>query len=92
MASRNPWLAAVLSFVVAGLGQLYAGRNRRALAFFALEILTAGVAYSFQGMVSDAGTVLNIAVSIVAAGDAYRIAKNMPSQPRGSEKEYYVDS
>jgi signal peptidase I len=37
-ASRDPWLAANLSWSIPGLGQFYAGRRRLGLAFLSLEI------------------------------------------------------
>ncbi|HVM30387.1 MAG TPA: LCP family protein [Candidatus Limnocylindrales bacterium] len=40
---RSPGLAALLSFLLPGLGQLYAGRPRRALLFLVPALLTWGV-------------------------------------------------
>src|SRR5689334_4650020 len=36
--SRDPWLAANLSWSVPGLGQFYAGQRRAGLAFLSVEI------------------------------------------------------
>lgn len=55
---RHPWLAALLSSFVMGLGQLYNGRLRAAMLWFAAEFLgmvifiaalAAGLAYTFEG-------------------------------------------
>lgn len=71
---KNPILAAILSFIIAGLGQLYIRRFYRATAFFLLEIITSYTAFSIHLYL---GSLLNLLVSIIAAYDAYKIAKEI---------------
>ena len=93
---KNPVLAALLSFLLAGLGQLYLGRIRRGILFFILEIITA--VFSFYGdswlgtggieseiSIRNFGYILNLAVSLWAAYDAYVIAKKINM---GIEEKY----
>ena len=54
---RRPWVAALLSLLMMGLGQLYNGQPRRAAAFLAFSvvsfvatILLAPALLSFQGL------------------------------------------
>jgi TM2 domain-containing membrane protein YozV len=70
--AKNPWIAAFLSFLIGGLGQLYVGRIRRALTFFSLEIVTGFIWLKINDPI---GYALNIIVGLVAVIDAYRIAK-----------------
>jgi TM2 domain-containing membrane protein YozV len=65
---RNPWLAAGLSFVVAGLGQFYVGEYWRGLAFIILEL---GTGYVYLSVSEPAGAVLNLAVGAASMVDAY---------------------
>jgi TM2 domain-containing membrane protein YozV len=59
----HPLLAAIFSFLIPGLGQLYNGRALRGLAFFIVAI----IAVAIHPMAS-------IPVSIVAMYDAYKLA------------------
>ncbi|MCK4491835.1 MAG: hypothetical protein KAU03_04370 [Candidatus Altiarchaeales archaeon] len=74
--SRNPWIAAILSLIIAGLGQLYVGRILRAGAFFAMEFTTSAV-YIYVDQ--HIGFFLNLLVGVWAAIDAYRLAKESPT-------------
>ena len=42
MARKNPWIAAILSLVIAGGGQLYPMKIQRAMIFLTLEFITVG--------------------------------------------------
>jgi TM2 domain-containing membrane protein YozV len=79
MAMKKPWLAALLSFIIAGLGQFYVGRLWRGLFFFTVELLTAG----FFEVNYAVGMVLNMFVSIAAAVDAYHLAKKINVELKG---------
>jgi len=73
--AKNPYLAAFLSFLIGGLGQIYAGRLLRGVAFFALELLT-GLVYMYVN--ESVGLSLNLFVGLWAVVDAYRVAKKNP--------------
>ena len=93
---KNPVLAALLSFLLAGLGQLYLGRIGRGILFLILEIVTA--VFSFYGdswigtrgiesgiSIRNFGYILNLAISLWAAYDAHAIAKKIN---RGIKEKY----
>ena len=81
---RRPWLAALLSLFFVGLGQLYAGRLFRALAWLALYV-TAGmgpfILLSCSGMMEDRPGLLWAMIVPVAAlwflnsADAFLVAR-----------------
>lgn len=74
---RRPWLAAVLSLAATGLGQLYNGQWRKALAFFAAELLLALA--MIPAMATFAGLAISgsalVAFNLAAAMEAYRTAR-----------------
>ncbi len=70
---KRPLVAAVLSFLIAGLGHLYLGKFSRGLIFLFLELITTWLWTSFN--LRPAGLILNLLISFVAAFDAYKIAK-----------------
>ncbi|MDP2847772.1 MAG: signal peptidase I [Humidesulfovibrio sp.] len=74
---RKPWLAALLSFLWPGLGQVYNGRFRKGMVLLAFaaawQLLGIGAAETFRWWVSSlAGYLL---LSLYAAWDARRVAK-----------------
>ncbi|MDJ0791818.1 MAG: LCP family protein [Acidimicrobiia bacterium] len=97
-AARRPWLAAVLSAIVPGAGQLYARRYWRALAWFfpAVVALVALVPVSSMRTADLVGTALspevlwsvfavNIAAAVwrlAAAADAFLLVRAEPT-PNG---------
>ncbi|MBN2014677.1 MAG: hypothetical protein JW778_05810 [Candidatus Altiarchaeota archaeon] len=68
---RNPVHAAILSFLIAGTGQLYVGKYLRAAVFLSLEVLTGALYIHYN---RDLGFVLSLVASLIAAFDAYRLA------------------
>ena len=74
---KNPLIAAFLSFLIGGLGQLYLGLRNRAVAFFILELSTAAFTFTVH---EQSGMILNFMVSLVASIDAYIMAKRMPQE------------
>lgn len=83
---RRPWLAALLSFVCVGLGQLYNGEWRRALGFCLAFVLADGfIALTFGVATPSLLTVVwllalalaGIGLRIVAAVDAFRRARRI---------------
>ncbi len=93
-------LAATLSVVIPGAGQLFAGRSRRAIGYLIFSALL--VAIVVAGMVAGVRRVMSLvvqpswlmaglvlilisaAVRIVAAVDAYRLVRPANPQPRAS--------
>lgn len=73
---RKPWLAALLSFLWPGLGQLYNGRFRKGVALLCLaaawQLLGIGAVETFRWWLSSLGGFLLL--SLYAAWDAHRVA------------------
>jgi len=76
---RKPWLAAALSFLWPGLGQLYNGRFRKGATLIGLaaawQLLGIGAAETFRWWLSSlAGYTM---LSLYAAWEAYRAARTL---------------
>lgn len=76
---RIPWLAAAISFLATGLGQLYNGQWQKAVLFFTAELL-AGIGVllnmgTFQSMLL--GICVLLLVNIVFAAEAYITARRL---------------
>lgn len=71
---RNPIVAAILSLIVAGLGQIYNGQIVKGIAFIVLQIINGVLAFVLIGWV------LMPIVGLWAMIDAYLVAK------RGNER------
>jgi TM2 domain-containing membrane protein YozV len=73
----NKYLAAVLSFIIPGLGQAYAGNVKKGIIYF----LVASVAWGIVGSVfvdnvlNSFYFIINILIDIYAAYDAYLMVK-----------------
>ena len=84
-APRKPWLAALLSLPLAGLGHLYAGSPRRAAAFFGGELVATlvGLFLLVSWPVAPWNMVLGTAVlfgwQLLAAMNAFRYTARQPA-------------
>ena len=67
----NPILAAILSFLIPGLGQIYAGDMQKGLIFIVILIVLMIAAF-FTGFLTS---IINLIFSIYAAYDAYKLAQ-----------------
>jgi TM2 domain-containing membrane protein YozV/DNA-directed RNA polymerase subunit RPC12/RpoP len=68
---KSPWLAAVLSFLITGLGHLYVGRAGRGVAWFLGAGLIGGtISLTTQGLIVLAW----LLVPVAAATDAFLVA------------------
>jgi signal peptidase I len=81
--ARKPWLAALLSLVTPGLGQLYAGRWRRGLVIFTASFVTnLSAIYSIlfaPGRIALVLLALSALPWIVAIVDGYLCARAAPA-------------
>ena len=66
---RNPLLAAVLSVIVAGLGQIYNGQIGKGIVFIILQLINTALTVVLIGWV------LMPIVGLLATVDAYLVAK-----------------
>jgi TM2 domain-containing membrane protein YozV len=67
---KSPFWAAVLSLLIAGLGQLYLRKYSRAAVFLVLELATSALLAYDEAV----GIILNLLVSLYASYDAYSLA------------------
>lgn len=67
----NPILAAILSFLIPGLGQIYAGDMQKGLIFIVIWVVLLIVGF-FTAFLT---TIINLIFSIYAAYDAYKLAQ-----------------
>ncbi|HYC13502.1 MAG TPA: signal peptidase I [Stellaceae bacterium] len=83
---RRPWIAALFSLVAPGLGQLYNGQPRRAVAFFGLLALLCALVALLAQAVDGSLALLNGAIALVVAAfllalsaaiDAFRGARRL---------------
>lgn len=69
----NAILAAILSFLIPGLGQAYAGDVKKGIIFFVIAIII----WAFASLIFRhwLALIINIAYAIYAAYDAYQMAQ-----------------
>jgi signal peptidase I len=95
---RRPWLAALLSFLTPGVGQLYCGRPRRALFWLLLAILSTVTLYFLRnadGLVERpyfklAWGALSLLVWVAGIVDAWRLARQVGSISPAWYNRWYV--
>ncbi len=72
---KNPILAALLSLIITGCGQFYLGKWSRGITYLAFVLM---LSILLDGIITfDEMMLIGVAVSIISAWDAYRIAKDM---------------
>jgi TM2 domain-containing membrane protein YozV len=67
----SPILAAILSFLIPGLGQAYAGDIKKGVIFFVIAVIIAIIAF-FTGLLLS---ILSLIFAIYAAYDAYKMVQ-----------------
>jgi TM2 domain-containing membrane protein YozV len=72
---KNPALAAALSLLITGAGQIYLGRISRGILFLATVLI---LGYLLEDILTfDELMIVGIAFSVISAWDAYNIAKKI---------------
>lgn len=71
-------LAAFLSLLITGAGQIYLGRVARGLSFLGLVLLLSILLEGF--LTFDELMIVGVIVSIISAWDAYRLGKEIHQQ------------
>ncbi|HVM80407.1 MAG TPA: signal peptidase I [Stellaceae bacterium] len=96
---RRPWLAALLSFLWPGLGQLYIGETRRAVRYFALLVafyaLVASFLYALDAPIAllaggMAVLILGLALTLGSAIDAFRNARSLGAVVLGRYQRLWI--
>jgi signal peptidase I len=93
VVQRRPLTALILSFLTAGLGQLYNGQLKRAVSFYLLGLLViiivsfSGLLFSFFGMLTCAAILIGYTIFVMI--DAFINAKRLHTiKPKGYNKWY----
>ena len=73
----NKYLAAILSFLIPGLGQAYAGDIKKGIIYFLIATVALGIIGTFfvDYVLSHFYYIINVLIDIYAAYDAYLMAK-----------------
>ena len=73
----NKYLAAILSFIIPGLGQAYEGDIKKGIVYFLVASVALGIIGTFfvDSVLNSFYYIIDILISIYAAYDAYLIAK-----------------
>lgn len=71
MSGKNPVAAALLSLILAGLGQLYNRQYFKGLVFLAMDLITGFYYFKFNSSILFWS---NIILSVYSAADAYLAA------------------
>ncbi len=95
---RRPIVAALLSLVVVGLGQLYNGQLRRAVVLFCISVLFTVAAFVFSDLMFSArgvvvvyvGLLVAVGFQIFAVVDAFRAARRMGGIALRRYNRWYV--
>ena len=69
--SKSPWIAAISSFFIPGLGQLYNKEYKKSLSFFVVAI----VFFVLANLVSLLFGIFSWIIAFLSAYDAYETAK-----------------
>ena len=69
--NKNAILAAILSFIIPGLGQAVSGDIKKGVIFFVIALIMGIIAlFIFQSWVVN---IVNLAIAVYAAYDAYQM-------------------
>ncbi|MBR2666325.1 hypothetical protein [Methanobrevibacter sp.] len=73
----NKYLAAILSFLIPGLGQAYAGDIKKGIVYFLIASVALGIIGIFfvDSVLNHFYYIINVLIDIYAAYDAYLMAK-----------------
>lgn len=72
----NPIIAAIASFIIPGIGQIYAGDAKKGLIFLVIAIILIALRYLILDLIIGIIlSVIGIIYNIYAAYDAYQMAK-----------------
>jgi TM2 domain-containing membrane protein YozV len=73
----NPWVAALLSFLISGLGQFYNKSILKGFLYLSLGLMSAGIYFFLH---EPTGYLMGLLVGVASIIDAYNEAKNKTQQ------------
>lgn len=71
----NPIVAAIASFLIPGIGQIYAGDLKRGVMFIIVTLIFYTIGYTTTGIYQIISIVVDVIYSITVAYDAYKLAQ-----------------
>ena len=71
----NPIVAAIASFIIPGIGQIYAGAVKKGILFLIITAVFYTVGYYTDGIYLIISVVVDIIYCLFAAYDAYKLAQ-----------------
>ena len=73
----NKYLAAIMSFLIPGLGQAYAGDIKKGIVYFLVAVVALGIIGTFfvDSVLDSFYYIIDILIDIYAAYDAYLMTK-----------------
>ncbi len=71
----NPIVAAIASFLIPGIGQIYAGDIKRGIMFLIVAIIFAAIGYTTSGIYQIISIAVDVFYCLFVAYDAYKIAQ-----------------
>lgn len=71
----NPIVAAIASFIIPGIGQIYAGAVKKGIFFLIITLIFYAIGNFTDGIYLIISVVVDIIYCIFAAYDAYKLAQ-----------------
>ncbi len=71
----NPIVAAIASFIIPGIGQIYAGDMKKWIFFLLITAIFYSIGYFTDGIYLIISIVMDVIYCLFAAYDAYKLAQ-----------------
>ena len=71
----NPIVAAIASFIIPGIGQIYAGDMKKGIFFLIITAIFYSIGYFTDGIYLIISIVADVIYCLFAAYDAYKLAQ-----------------
>lgn len=71
----NPIVAAIASFLIPGIGQIYVGAIKRGIMFLIVAIIFYTISHFTTGLYQMISIVVDVIYCLFVAYDAYKLAK-----------------
>ena len=71
----NPIVAAIASFLIPGIGQIYAGATKKGIMFLIIAIIFYTIGHYTTGIYHTISIVVDVIYCLFVAYDAYKLAQ-----------------